>query len=75
VDVYQNNRVIGTFFPPAGAQGTLWEVFTYDGARLTPVNAISFPADASALPMIVGPLAESAADLARISATLSAPKK
>lgn len=75
VDVYQNNRVIGTFFPPAGAQGTLWEVFTYDGARLTPVNVISFPADVTVLPMIVGPLAESEVDLARVSATLSAPKK
>lgn len=41
VDVFQDNRVIATFFPPNGAQGTLWEVFKYDGARIFPVGTIT----------------------------------
>jgi hypothetical protein len=42
VDVYQSNRVVGTFFPPPGQSGNLWEVFRSDGARLFPVNQIMF---------------------------------
>ncbi|MEK7402130.1 MAG: Ig-like domain-containing protein [Gemmatimonadota bacterium] len=41
VDVYQDNQLIGTFFPPAGVSGTVWNVFDYDGARLIPVGTIT----------------------------------
>lgn len=40
VDVFQDNRVIATFFPPANA-GTFWEVFHYDGARIFPIGSIT----------------------------------
>jgi len=49
VDVYQDSHLIGTFFPPAGAAGTLWRVFDYDGARLIPVGDIVNPADPAVL--------------------------
>jgi len=54
VDVFLDNRVIGTFFPPAGQQGTLWRVFEYDGARLFPVGDIIQPTDPAVLSMRVG---------------------
>ena len=41
VVVYQDGRLIGTFFPPAGVSGNVWNVFEYDGARLIPVGTIS----------------------------------
>ncbi|HEX7937846.1 MAG TPA: hypothetical protein VF483_02575, partial [Gemmatimonadaceae bacterium] len=41
VDVYQDNILIGTFFPPAGVSGNVWNVFDYDGARLLPVGTIT----------------------------------
>ncbi|MEX2179926.1 MAG: carboxypeptidase regulatory-like domain-containing protein [Gemmatimonadaceae bacterium] len=75
VDVYQNNRVIGTFFPPSGVPGTLWKVFEYDGARLTPKNEIVHQEDAAVLPMIVGPIDPSAEDLSRIFDAVKRPKK
>lgn len=40
VDVFQDNHVIATFFPLAGQQGTLWQVFKYDGARIFPGGAV-----------------------------------
>ena len=75
VDVYQDNRVIGTFFPPANTAGTLWKVFEFDGARLFPVNQIGNPADTSGatLPMIIGDSIE--ADVARISSAIQAIRK
>ena len=36
VDVFKDNRLIGTFVPTSGAAGNLWEVFWFDGARVTP---------------------------------------
>lgn len=45
VDVFQDNRLIATFLPPTGVAGTVWEVFRFDGARITPVTgAVSDPA-------------------------------
>lgn len=75
VDVYQDNRVIGTFFPPANTAGTLWKVFEFDGARLFPVNQIGNPTDTSGatLPMIIGDSIE--ADVARISSAIQALRK
>jgi len=75
VDVYQDSRVIATFFPPAGAMGTLWKVFEFDGARVFPVNVIGNPIDTSGatLPMIVGD--EAALDYSRISAAIHALRK
>ena len=49
VDVYQDNHLIGTFFPPGGVSGTVWNVFDYDGARLIPVGTITTPADPNVL--------------------------
>lgn len=45
VDVYQDGHPIGTFFPPAGESGNVWNVFNYDGARLIPVGTISTEAN------------------------------
>jgi len=75
VDVYQDNRVIGTFFPPANTAGTLWKVFEFDGARLFPVNQIGNPTDTTGatLPMIIGDSIE--ADVARISSAIQAIRK
>lgn len=75
VDVYQNSRVIGTFFPPANTAGTLWKVFDFDGARLFPANLIGNPDDTSGatLPMIVGD--SDLADVARVSAAIRAIRK
>lgn len=42
VDVFLNNKVVATFFPPAAQQGNLWEVFKFDGARVFPVNQIMY---------------------------------
>jgi hypothetical protein len=50
VDVYLNNRVVATFFPPAGQAGTLWKVFEWDGARLTQAGTIVYQADPATLP-------------------------
>ncbi len=50
VDVYQDGRQIGTFFPPAGVSGNLWNVFKYDGARLLPIDSITTAADPAILP-------------------------
>lgn len=74
VDVYQDNRVVGTFFPPAGQQGTLWKVFEFDGARLFPVNVITHQENATALPMIVGPGASDASDVTRVLNAADRPK-
>ena len=41
VDVYQDGMLIGTFFPPAGVSGNVWNVFDYDGARLIPTGTIT----------------------------------
>ena len=71
IDVYQDNRVIGTFFPPAGQQGTLWKVFEYDGARLTPVNQIVHQENATVLAIRAGPLD----DVTRIFDAIKRPKK
>lgn len=49
VDVFQDNRIIATFLPPTGVAGTVWEVFRFDGARVTPTGAISSPADPNVL--------------------------
>lgn len=53
VDVFQGDRVIATFLPPAGQAGTVWEVFRFDGARLVPVGVMSGPAAGATLPRIV----------------------
>jgi uncharacterized protein YjdB len=42
VDVFQDNRVIATFFPPNNQAGNLWEVFHYDGARIFPIGTLFF---------------------------------
>jgi hypothetical protein len=62
VDVYQDNHLIGTFFPPSNTSGTVWNVFDYDGARLIPVGTMSTPADPAVLglrawdlPVDIGP--------------------
>lgn len=75
VDVYQNNRVIATFFPPPGQQGTLWKVFEFDGARVRPVNAIGNPPDTTGniMPMLVGD--SDAVDLSRIAAAIGKLRK
>ena len=66
VDVFLDNHVIGTFFPPAGQQGTLWRVFEYDGARLFPTGQIIQPADPNVLAMRVGPADPAADDAQRV---------
>jgi len=40
VDVYQDNRIIATFFPNPGQSGTLWQVFKYDGTRIFPGGGV-----------------------------------
>lgn len=67
VDVFQDGHLIGSFFPPAGQQGTLWEVFKYDGARIFPVGTIVHPSDPAVL---ASPMANSlmAADPQRVAA-------
>jgi len=50
VDIYMNNRVVATFFPPASQTGTLWKVFEWDGARLTQAGTIVYQADVGTLP-------------------------
>lgn len=61
VDVFQGNRVIATFLPPAGDDGTVWEVFRFDGAKITPVGTITSPATPEVLPLRIpeGPLTPS----------------
>ena len=75
VDVYQNNRVIATFFPPPNAAGTLWKVFEFDGARLFPANVIGNPTDTSGatLPMVVGD--EASQDFSRVSTAIRVLRK
>jgi hypothetical protein len=75
VDVYQDSRVVATFFPPAGQAGTLWKVFEFDGARVFPVNTISNPEDTSGatLSRIMGD--EAALDYSRVSAAIRALRK
>lgn len=73
VDVYQDSRAIGTFFPPAGQPGTLWKVFEFDGARLFPVNQIVHQEDATTLPMTVGD--SDLGDLSRIFSAVQALRK
>ena len=73
VDVYQDNRVIGTFFPPPGQPGTLWKVFEFDGARLFPDNTISHQSDATTLPRIVGD--PGATEISRIFSAIQAIRK
>jgi hypothetical protein len=67
VDVFLDNRVIGTFFPPSGQQGTLWRVFEYDGARLFPVGDIIQPSNANLLPMRIGAPDSAADDAQRVA--------
>ena len=43
IDVFQDNRLIGTFVPPSGGAGTVWEVFHFDGARISPKGLMSSP--------------------------------
>ena len=50
IDVFQDNRLIGTFLPPSGAAGTVWEAFRFDGARITPSVLMSDPGNPNALP-------------------------
>lgn len=50
VDVYMNNRVVATFFPPAGSAGTVWKVFEWDGARFTQLGDIVYVADPGTVP-------------------------
>ena len=38
VDVFQDNHVIASFSVPPALTGGIWHVFTYDGARLIPIN-------------------------------------
>lgn len=54
VDVFQDNRIIATFLPPTGVAGTVWDVFRFDGARVTPTGAISSPVDPNVLQSISG---------------------
>ena len=74
IDVYQDNRVVATFFPPAGVAGTLWKVFEFDGARVFPVNAIAPQEDATALPMIIGADASDGSDVTRVLRAGARPK-
>jgi hypothetical protein len=67
VDVFLDGRVIGTFFPPAGQQGTLWRVFEYDGARLLPVGDIIQPSDPNVLAMRIGAPDPAVDDAQRVS--------
>ncbi len=54
VDVFQDNRLIATFLPPTGVAGTVWEVFRFDGARITPVTgAVSDPTTPNVLPTVI----------------------
>jgi hypothetical protein len=66
VDVFLDNRVIGTFFPPAGQQGTLWRVFEYDGARLLPVGDIIQPSNPDLLALRAGAPDPAADDAHRV---------
>jgi hypothetical protein len=74
VDVYQDGHSIGTFFPPPGQQGTLWEVFSYDGARITPVGQITQPADPTMLPIRAAPVDPSFGDRRRVFISAQRPK-
>jgi hypothetical protein len=74
VDVYQDGYSIGTFFPPPGQAGTLWEVFRYDGARITPVGQITQPADPSVLPIRAAPVDPSSGDRRRVFISAQRPK-
>jgi hypothetical protein len=61
LDVFQGNRVIATFLPPAGKVGTVWEVFRFDGARILPTDAntsVTESAAGSTLPIMVEPPAK-----------------
>lgn len=49
IDVFQDNRLIGTFLPPAGGVGTVWDVFRFDGARIIPTGTVSDPGDPNVL--------------------------
>jgi hypothetical protein len=53
VDVFQDSRLIGTFLPPTGVAGTVWEVFRFDGARIIPTNVMSSPGDQTVLPKVI----------------------
>lgn len=54
VDVFQDNRLIATFLPPTGIAGTVWEVFRFDGARITPVTGtVSDPTTPNVLPTVI----------------------
>jgi len=66
VDVFLDNHVIGTFFPPSGQQGTLWSVFEYDGARLFPTGQIIQPADPNVLAIRAGAPDPAADDAQRV---------
>jgi hypothetical protein len=69
VDVYQDGRLIGTYFPPSGQTGNLWNVFDYDGARLLPIGTITTTATPAVLAMRTWNLpADVAASVLRVRA-------
>lgn len=77
VDVYQDGRLISTFFPPSNVSGNVWNVFDYDGARLLPVGTITTVANpailaAPSLPSLTGAPASSAA---RAKPVLVSPRR
>ena len=53
--MYQDGHLIGTFFPPAGVSGTVWNVFDYDGARLIPTGTITSPGNPAVLALRATP--------------------
>jgi hypothetical protein len=53
IDVFQDNRMIATFLPPSGDDGTVWDVFRFDGARIIPTGTVSDPADPNVLQSII----------------------
>jgi hypothetical protein len=47
VRVYYGASLVATYHVPAGRAGNCWDVFTLNGAALTPVNTISYISDYS----------------------------
>lgn len=45
VRVYYGGSLVATYHAPTGRQGNCWDVFTLDGAALTPVNTVSYISD------------------------------
>jgi hypothetical protein len=75
VDVFQDNRVIATFFPPTNQAGTLWKVFEFDGARIFPVGVIEEAGNPSVLPLRVAPTDRAADDARRVAGTAKEKSK